>query len=219
MLLELAVILALVLANGLFSGAEIAVVGIDRLRLAELLASGTRRARAVQALRKNPERFFATVQIVITVVGTTAGAFGGATFARDLVPLLSPLFHGYAHDVAVAAVIGIVSFLTLVIGELVPKSLALRSSERYALLVAPLVLALASVARPLVWFLTASSNTVLRSRRARTLSCGFSATGRLSPRLDSPHSSFASSSKKPPRPVHSTPEPERSHRAPSTSRA
>lgn len=162
MLLELAVILALVLANGLFAGAEIAVVGVDRARLRLLLDEGGKRARAVSALRANPERFFATVQIVITIVGATAGAFGGATFARDLSPFLSPLFGTSAEEVALVLVIAIVSYLSLVLGELVPKSLALRKSERYALLVAPALVWLSSAARPLVWLLTRSSNTVLR---------------------------------------------------------
>ena len=163
MLLELAIIVALVLVNGLFAGAEIAVVGTDRARLRLLVEAGGKRARAVSALRADPERFFATVQIVITIVGATAGAFGGATFARDLSPLLVPIFGRSAEEVALATVIAIVSYLSLVLGELVPKSLALRMSERYALAVAPLLVRLATVARPLVWLLTKSSNTVLRA--------------------------------------------------------
>lgn len=162
MLFELCVILALVLLNGLFAGAEIAVVGVDRLRLSQLVEAGGRRARAVQALRAGPERFFATVQIVITVVGATAGAFGGATFARDLTPLLRPLLGTYADEVALAAVVVLISFLSLVGGELVPKSLALRRPEPFALFVAPVLLWLSSAARPLVWLLTQSSNAVLK---------------------------------------------------------
>jgi putative hemolysin len=163
MLLELMVILVLVLANGLFAGAEIAVVGFERARLAPLVEAGGRRARAVQALRDDPERFFATVQIVITVVGATAGAFGGATFARDLTPLLSPWLGVYAGEVALAAVVVVISFLSLVLGELVPKSLALRQREPYALLVAPALLWLSRAARPLVWLLTKASNLVLHA--------------------------------------------------------
>lgn len=162
MLFELVVILALVLANGLFAGAEIAVVGVDRARLTQLLEDGGRRARAVAQLRSSPERFFATVQIVITVVGATAGAFGGATFARDLAPLLAPWFGAHASDVALGVVVVLVSFLSLVVGELVPKSLALRHPEPFALVVAPVLLWLSSAARPLVWLLTKSSNAVLR---------------------------------------------------------
>ena len=163
MLLEMIALLMLVLANGLFAGAEIAIVGIDRVRLSQLAEHGGRRAQAVHALRGNPERFFATVQIVITVVATAAGAFGGATFARDLKPVLSPLFGSYAEEIAVTIAVAIVSYLSLVMGELVPKSLALRHAEPYALLVAPVLLWLSSIARPVVWLLTISSNIVLKA--------------------------------------------------------
>jgi putative hemolysin len=168
MLLEFAVIFGLVLANGVFAGAEIAIVGVDRARLRQLVSEGARRAQALETLRKQPERFFATVQIVITVVGATAGAFGGATFARDLAPLLAPWLGEYSDEIAVVAVVGIVSYLSLVVGELVPKSLALRHAETYALFIAPVLLSLASVARPLVWLLTVSSNSVLRLFGDRT---------------------------------------------------
>jgi putative hemolysin len=90
MLLELGMILLLVLVNGLFAGAEIAIVGVDRLRLRQLVDEGRRGARVVESLRAKPERFLATVQIMITVAGAAAGAFGGATFAEDLVPRLHP---------------------------------------------------------------------------------------------------------------------------------
>ena len=93
---ELAVLLALVLLNGVLAGAEIAVVTMRASRIEELAASGKRAARAVQRLRADPERFLATVQVGITVVSVTAGAFGGATFGADLarvlerVPWLAP---------------------------------------------------------------------------------------------------------------------------------
>ncbi|WP_437680511.1 hemolysin family protein [Sorangium sp. So ce131] len=167
---EILIILALVLVNGVFSGAEIAVVTLRKTRLEQLVQSGSRRARAVKRLRESPERFLATVQIGITVVGATASAFGGSTLAQDIAPLLRavPWLEDAADELALAAVVVLVSFLSLVLGELVPKSLALRSSERYALLVAPPLRGLSSLARPLVWLLTASSNLVLRLFGDRT---------------------------------------------------
>ena len=112
----------------------------------------------------------ATVQIGITVVGATAGAFGGASFAKHLAPLLAgvPWLQAYAEQVALAIVVGVISFLSLVLGELVPKSLALRSAEGYALIIARPMVWLSRAARPLVWFLTASSNVVLRIFGDRT---------------------------------------------------
>lgn len=169
-LVELLVILALVLVNGVLAGAEIAIVALRRTRLEQLVHSGSRRARAVKRLRDNPERFLATVQIGITIVGATAGAFGGSTFARDLAPVvrsIRPLAE-HAESISLAAVVAIISFLSLVLGELVPKSLALRHSERYALLIGRPLRWLAALARPVVWLLTASSNLVLRVFGDRT---------------------------------------------------
>jgi putative hemolysin len=152
------------------AGAEIAIVALRRSRLEQLVQAGGRRARAIKRLRDNPERFLATVQIGITVIGATAGAFGGATFARDLEPLLEkiPGLAPHADDIALALVIAMISFLSIVIGELVPKSLALRHAEGYALLVGRPFDWLAAMARPFVWLLTASSNVVLRLFGDRT---------------------------------------------------
>lgn len=166
---ELFVIFCLVLANGLFAGAEIAILSVRKTRLGELADEGNRSAQALVKMRTHPENFLATVQIGITVVGATAGAFGGATLARALSELFSEAGVGkYSSDLALAAVVGLISYLSLVIGELVPKSLALRSAERYALFVARPLRALGTLARPVVWFLTASSNLVLRLFGDRT---------------------------------------------------
>jgi putative hemolysin len=169
-LFEVAVILALVLANGVFAGAEIAIISLRKTRLEQLVDEGRASARAAKRLRDSPESFLATVQVGITVVGATAAAFGGAALAERLAPYLAavPALERYADPVAIAIVVAFVSFLSLVLGELVPKSLALRASERYALLVARPLLALSSVARPIVWLLTAASNVLLRPFGDRT---------------------------------------------------
>jgi putative hemolysin len=169
-LLELAIVLALVAANGLFAGAEMAIVALRKTRLEQLVEEGRASARAVKRLRDRPEHFLATVQIGITVVGATAAAFGGATIAARLQPALEavPLLVPYAPELALGIVIVAVSFLSLVLGELVPKSLALRAAERYALLVGRPLLGLSTIARPLVWVLTQASNLVLRPFGDRT---------------------------------------------------
>lgn len=161
MLVEFFVILVLVLVNGLFAGAEIALVSIDRVQLSKLMDERPRTGRLIDHLRRDPERLFATVQIVITVVGATAGAFGGATFARDLTPLLVPMFGRHADNVSLALAVGVISYLSLVLGELVPKSLALRHAQGYSRLVAPILTWLTKAAKPLVWFLTQTSNLAL----------------------------------------------------------
>jgi len=168
-LTEIAVILALVLANGVFAGAEIAIIALRKTRLAQLVDEGRASARAVKRLRDEPERFLATVQVGITIVGATAAAFGGAALARRLSPLLAGgVVAPYADQIALAIVIALVSFLSLVLGELVPKSLALRASERYALVVARPLLGLSTIMRPIVWLLTQASNLVLRPFGDRT---------------------------------------------------
>lgn len=160
---ELAVIALLVLANGLLAGAEIAVVGVDRTKLRQLMDEGGSRARALAALRKHPEQFFATVQVGITVIGATASAFGGATIAHEIEAVLSriPWMEPAARQLSLALVIAGVSFLSIILGELVPKTLALRHAVGYALLASRPIALLAAVARPLVWLLTVCSNAVL----------------------------------------------------------
>jgi putative hemolysin len=169
-LTELLVIIVLVLANGVFAGAEIAVVALRKTRIQELADEGRGSARAVLALRKEPERFLATVQVGITVVGAAAAAVGGASLAARLEPLFArvPWLEEHAEGAALGVVIAAVSYLSIVVGELVPKSLALRGAERYALLIARPLLGLSWLARPLVWLLSASANLVLRPFGDRT---------------------------------------------------
>jgi len=170
MAFEIWTILGLVVVNGLLSGAEMAVVTVRSSRVRELVEGGAPGARALLRLRENPERFLATVQVGITLVGGIAAAYGGLalsgplgeTFARWGVPA------GTAHDLAFVLVVAGVSGLSVVLGELVPKSLALRSSERFALLAARPLGLLAVLAAPLVWLLTAASNLVLRPFGDRT---------------------------------------------------
>lgn len=167
---ELLIILALILANGVFAGSEIAIVALRRSRIEELVEEGSGAARALKSLRDDPERFLATVQVGITVVGATAAAFGGAALAEDLEPWLRRVgwLAPYASEIALGLVILLISYLSLVVGELVPKSLALRASERYALLMGRPLLAISRVAAPVVWLLTQSSNLILRAFGDRT---------------------------------------------------
>jgi putative hemolysin len=161
---ELIIILALTVAGGVFAGAEIAVVALRKTRLQELLDEGRRGAKSIAALRDEPERFLATVQVGITVIGATAAAFGGATLSEKLAPWIARIdfLAEYARDLAFGLVVAAVSYLSIVIGELVPKSLALRSAERYALGIARPLLTLSWLARPIVWLLSSSANLVLK---------------------------------------------------------
>lgn len=164
------IVLLLVLANGVFAGAELALLTLRKTRLRELLDEGSRAARVIAALRANPERLLATVQVGITVVSATAAAFGGASLAHPLAGLLAGLGLGehLAESLAFALVVGLISYLSLVLGELVPKSLALRYSEQYALLIGRPLYGVSWLMRPVVWLLTASSNLILRFFGDRT---------------------------------------------------
>jgi putative hemolysin len=159
-----------VLANGFFAGAEIAIIALRKTRLHQLVDAGRTSARAVAALRDAPEQFLATVQIGVTVIGAASAAFGGTTIASRMAPLLAriPWLAPHAERVAIVIMVALVSFLSLVLGELVPKSLALRASERFALVAARPLLALSWLVRPAVRLLTAASNAVLAPFGDRT---------------------------------------------------
>jgi putative hemolysin len=158
-----AILFGLIALNAVFSGAEIAVLSVRRSRLRELADEGRTAAIAALELRANPEQFLATVQVGITVVGAAAGAFGGAQLAEPFADALQRLGAGeWADPFAFVLIVSLVAFLSVVFGELVPKSIALRASERYALLVARPLYSLSRLAKPVVWFLTWTSNLVLR---------------------------------------------------------
>ncbi len=158
--MEILIVLGFLLANGLFAGAEIAVLSVRKTRLSEFIRRRDKRALAVKKLRDEPERFLATVQIAITTVGTAAAAFGGARLEHSLRPKFESI--GLGATTSLLAVIILIVFLELVVGELIPKSLALRYSDRYSFFVARPLSVLAQIFRPLVWFLTVTSNLVLR---------------------------------------------------------
>ena len=169
MLGDLLIVFALILGNGLFAGAEIALLTIRKTRVQELVDKGSSGAQAVKALRDKPERFLATVQIGITVISAASAVYGGEVTSYRLAAWLARAGAGrFAEELAFTAVVAIISYLSLIVGELVPKSLALRQAERYALFMARPILWVSQVMRPLVWFLTGSSNIVLRLFGDRT---------------------------------------------------
>jgi putative hemolysin len=163
-LLEVSAILLLLVANGAFAMSEIAVVTARRSRLERRAAEGDRRAVAAAALKEEPTDFLSAVQIGITLVGVLAGAFGGARLAAHLAGPLSRVawLEPYASTVAFVLVVGAITYLSLVIGELVPKRIALADPEGVAARVAGPMQRLAAVARPLVALLSASTNALAR---------------------------------------------------------
>ncbi len=164
--IELLLIAVAILANGLFAGSEIALVSSRIGRLAEMRQKGVRGAAAAFGLKESPEAFLATIQIAITLVGALASAVGGAAAVARLTPVLEkiplPGAPTWAGPVALGIVILVVTYFSLVIGELTPKALALRDPERLACAMAPLVARLTRVFAAVVRLLTVSTNFVLR---------------------------------------------------------
>jgi putative hemolysin len=157
---EIVVILCLLVLNGFFAMSELAVVSSRRVRLERMAEEGRRGARAALRLIEEPTRFLSTVQVGITLVGVFAGAYSGATLAAPLSHLL-PQLGRYAYPVSLAAVVAIVTYLSLVIGELVPKRIAFNNPERVATAVAPFMARLSVVVAPVVWLLRVSTEGLL----------------------------------------------------------
>ena len=167
--LELLIIVLLILFNGVLAGSELAVVSARKIRLQQRAEAGDAGAQAALALASEPNRFLSTVQIGITMVGILAGAFGGATLAETLSERLerAGLGPGAAEAVGVVLVVLGITSLSLIVGELVPKRLALQHPERIAAVVARPMRVLATVAAPAVAVLSVSTDLVLRLLRIR----------------------------------------------------
>jgi putative hemolysin len=165
--LEILILLLLVLTNGVFAMAEIAMLAARRTRLEQRAAAGDRGARVALDLLRTPSRFISTVQVGITLVGILAGAFGGATLAQPLAAWLAtvPVLAPYAQATALGLVVVAITVLSLVLGELVPKRVALAAPERLAAALAPAMRGLAAVAAPVVHVLSALTELVARLLR------------------------------------------------------
>jgi putative hemolysin len=162
--LEILIILLLVLLNGAFAMSELAIVSSRRSRLMAMQKRGVRGADTALALADDPKRFLPTVQVGITMVGIIAGAFGGARLSGTVAHALEmlPFPVPFVQEVSFALVVLVITYLSLILGELVPKQLALRDPEKIAILVARPLALLARITAPMVWLLGASSALVLR---------------------------------------------------------
>jgi len=164
MLAQVLILLALLALNGLFAMAELGIVSSRRIRLKQMADKGSKGARAALRLLDEPTRFLSTVQIGITLIGVLAGVYSGANFAGPLEAWLGtlPLLAEYAETVAYVIVVIAVTYLSLIIGELVPKRWALGHPEAIAAAFAPPMEWVAKYSAPLVWLLQKSTDLVLR---------------------------------------------------------
>ena len=164
---EVFLVLVLILLNGLLAMSELAVVSARRVRLQQLARAGRPGARVAMCLVDDPSRFLATVQIGISLVGVFAGAYGGATLGNQLGRWLDrwPGVAPHGSTIAIGLVVVAITYLSLVVGELVPKRVALADPERVASLVAPSMNLLSRLAAPAVSVLKVSTDLVLRLLR------------------------------------------------------
>lgn len=163
--LELALILLLILLNGFFAASEISLIALRKSRVRHLVKSGNPKAPRVQKLQEEPERFLATIQTGVTLIGTLAATLGGVIAIERIEPVFSALPFDFtrkaAEPLAVGVVVSLISYFTLVFGELVPKSLAIRYSEQIAFATSVPVDILSRLFRWILRMLTASNNFVL----------------------------------------------------------
>ncbi len=158
---QLVTIGVLVLISGLCSGTEIALVSLRSTQI-ERLAEGTRRERSVATLAADPNRFLATLQIGTTLAGFLASAIGAVSLAEPLVEVFSPL-GALAQPAAILLVTGVLTYITLVLGELAPKRIAMQRAEGWAVLVAPAIDLISRLLRPVIWVLSVSIDAVVRA--------------------------------------------------------
>ncbi|MBY0511629.1 MAG: hemolysin family protein [Rhodospirillaceae bacterium] len=167
LIFELLIVLALTLFNGLLAMSELAVVSSRRARLDHMAQSGSHGARIALRLMDDPGRFLSTVQIGITLVGILAGAYSGATLAEQLGAWLNqyPVFAPNGEAVAIGLVVLAITYLSLIVGELVPKRIAMNNPEAIAVWVAQPMHLLSQITAPVVWLLRTSTEAVLKTLR------------------------------------------------------
>ncbi len=161
---EVLLIILLIIANGVFSMSELAIVSARKVRLEQWAKEGNAKARAALRLIASPNNFLSTVQIGITLIGILSGALGGATVAQTLRKSLDetiPLVKPYSETLSFTIVVGIITYLSLVVGELVPKRFAMSNAEKIACAVAPPMRFLSKIGTPVVYLLSVSTESLL----------------------------------------------------------
>jgi len=162
--LNIVMVVVFVLIGGAFSGAEIALVSLRESQVRAMADNGGRRGKAVQRLLSDPNRFLAAVQVGVTLAGFFSAAFGASTLSQPLAEWFGTLGMGagLAGTLALVLVTIMISYLSLVVGELTPKRLALQRPEGFSLLVAAPLNTIATMSRPVIWLLSKSTNLLVR---------------------------------------------------------
>jgi putative hemolysin len=171
--MDIVILLCLILLNGLFVMSEIALVSARKSRLESLAEKGDKKARAALDLSNNPDIFLSAAQIGITLVAILTGVYSGERFGKSLQPYVEKIevFRPYAATIATTLIVIIVTFLSIIFGELIPKRIALLKAEKIAKIVARPMLVFAKITHPIVWLLTFVSNlffAIFKIRRSKS---------------------------------------------------
>lgn len=161
------IIFILTLLNGFFALSETALVSVKKSRVEHQAAQGSARAKTILELHRHPENFLSSIQLGITLIGIMAGAYGGTTLSGEFAPLLGriPLLAPYAQQLSITLLVILITYFTIVVGELIPKTIALRNTLGVALLVAPFIQLFTKITYPLVHLLSGSTNLIIRLLR------------------------------------------------------
>ena len=166
MWIDFALIAFFVIINGFFAASEIAVVSMRRSRIKQLIDEGNTPSIILNRLREEPDRFLATIQIGVTLAGALASAIGGATAVKEIKPVIVslgiPWLSAWSEAISIGAVVLVITYVSLVFGELVPKSLALSNPEGIGLFTAPIIERFSKIAGLFVSLLTGSTNLLLK---------------------------------------------------------
>jgi putative hemolysin len=156
------IIILLIIGNGIFSMLEMSIVSCHQARLEALSEDGSRSADIVLKLRSNPNKMFSTVQFGITLISLLTGVYGGTAMAEPMSKYIAmvPAFEPYAYTISLTLIVVVITYLTIILGELVPKRIAIDSPEKVACLLARPMLFFSFIGTPLVWFLSASTAVV-----------------------------------------------------------
>src|SRR5688572_16725372 len=162
--MEILVLFLLTLLNGFFALSEIAIVSVRKTRIEQQAKAGNKNAQTVLKLLQKPEEFLSSVQVGITLIGIISGAYGAATLSDDVQRWLKPFsfLAPYAEGLSFTLTIACITYFSIVIGELIPKTIAIGNSEKIALFVAPIIKVFTSLARPLVLLLSGSTNLFIK---------------------------------------------------------
>jgi putative hemolysin len=161
---EIIILLILMLVNGLFVMSEIALVSARKARLESLSNKGDAKAKAALHLAENPEKFLSTAQIGITLISILTGVYSGEKFSADLKPVIENItvLQPYADTISTVVIVILVTFLSIIIGELIPKRMGMLRAEKIARVVAGPMNVLSAIAHPVVWVLNRLSNLIFK---------------------------------------------------------